>query len=70
MPTTAFAIDRVQVSQVLTALRDGSHHRLEELVELCPALTQQQVCVAIDYLIQSGQICMARDADGTYWVWD
>ena len=58
MPTTAFTIDRVQIRQVFTVLQNGSRHRLEELVDLCPGLTQQQVCVAIDYLIQSGQICM------------
>lgn len=70
MQTTAISIDRVQVRQVLTALQDGSRHRLEELVDLCPDLTQQQVCVAIDCLVQSGHIRMASDADGRYWVWD
>lgn len=70
MQTAAIVINRVQVSQVLAALRDGLHHRLEELVDLCPDLRRQQVVAAVDFLIQSGQICMAIDADGTYWVWD
>ena len=70
MQTAAISIDRVQVMQVLTALHDGLRHRREELVELCPDLTQQQIFVAIDYLIRSGQLCMALEADGTYWVWE
>ena len=70
MQTAAIAINRVQVTQVIAALQDGLHHRLEELVNLCPDLTQRQVVAAVYFLIQSGQICMALDADGTYWVWD
>ncbi|MDR4466209.1 MAG: hypothetical protein MRJ66_18290 [Nitrospira sp.] len=51
------------------ALQDGLHHPVQELVERCPGLTQQQVSVAINYLIHSAQICMALDTDGVYWVW-
>lgn len=70
MQTTTISIDRIQIRQVLTALQDGSRHRLEELVDLCPGLTQQQVCVAIDCLIRSGNISRTLDADGTYWLWE
>ena len=70
MQTGAIAIDRAQVTEILTALQDRRHHRLEELVDLCPDQTRQQVETAVDFLIQSGQICMALDAEGTYWVWD
>ncbi|GKS62750.1 hypothetical protein YTPLAS72_00540 [Nitrospira sp.] len=69
MQTGAIAIDRVQVTEILTALQDRRHHRLEELVDLCPDQTRQQVETALDFLIKSGQICMALDAEGTYWVW-
>lgn len=69
MRPSAISIDRVQVQQVLTVLQDGLHHPVDELVERCPDLTQQQVSVVIDHLIKSGQICTAFDADGMYWVW-
>ena len=69
MPLTAMSSSRIQVQQVLMALQDGLHHPVQELVERCPGLTQQQVSVAINYLIHSGQICMALDTDGVYWVW-
>jgi len=70
LQTAAIAINRVQVTEVLTALQDKKHHRLQELVDLCPNQTRQQVKAAVDFLIRSGQICMALDAEGTYWVWD
>ncbi len=62
-------IDQVQIDQVLTSLQQrGLRYPLEEVVELCPDLTWYQVFLAIDHLIQTGQICLTLDGNSTYWV--
>ena len=69
MRATAISIDRVEIQQVLTALQQqGTCCPLEEVARLCPDLTDDQVFLAIDYLSRSGQVCLTRDADRTYWV--
>jgi len=69
MSATAISINRVQIQQVLTALQQqGTRWQLEEVVRLCPALTNDQVFLAIDYLSRTGQVCLTRDAERMYWV--
>jgi hypothetical protein len=41
---------------------------LEEIVDLCPDVTWNQVFLAIDHLSRSGQIRVRLDANRTYWV--
>jgi len=56
--------DRIQ-----TALeRLGTECPLEEIMDLCPDITWNQVFLAIDHLSRTGQIRLRLDADRTYWV--
>jgi len=62
-------IDRVQIDQVLTALQQQeTPYLMEQVTKLCPDLTVDQVFLAIDYLTRSGQVCLTRDTNRTYWV--
>lgn len=46
----------------------GTECPLEEIVDLCPDLTWNQVFLAIDHLSRAGQVRMRLDAHRTYWV--
>jgi hypothetical protein len=45
-----------------------SNCSLEEMVNLCPGLTQDHVFRAIEYLVRAGEVCVSLERDGTYWV--
>lgn len=63
------AIDQVHIERVLTALQqEGGRRPLEEVAKFCPDLTDDQVCLAIEYLTRTGQVCLTLDSNGTYWV--
>ncbi len=55
-----------RVENVLGQL--GTDCSMEEVVNLCPELTWNQVFLAIDYLSRSGQIRVTLDGDRTYKV--
>ncbi len=46
----------------------GTACPLEEVMELCPELTWNQVFLAIDYLSRTGQIRVTMDVGRTYTV--
>ena len=46
----------------------GTACPLEEVMELCPELTWNQVFLAIDYLSRTGHIRVMRDIDMSYTV--
>lgn len=46
----------------------GTACPLEEVMELCPALTWNQVFLAIDYLSRTGQVRVMMDVGKTYTV--
>lgn len=55
--------------RILTTLEQlGTECPLEEVMDLCPDITWNQVFLAIDYLSRTGQICVRLDAGKTYWV--
>ena len=56
----------VHVHRVLERL--GTDCSMEEVVNLCPELTWNQVFLAIDYLSRVGQVRVTRDGDRTYRV--
>lgn len=69
MRTMAISIDRGQIQHVLAALQQqAACCLLDEVARFCPELTDNQVFLAIDYLSRSGQVCLTRGADRTYWV--
>jgi hypothetical protein len=41
---------------------------LEEVVDLCPDITWNQIFLAIDHLSRTGQVHVRLDANRTYWV--
>ncbi len=55
-----------RVHSVLEEL--GTDCPMEEIMELCPELTWNQVFLAIDYLSRTGQIRMTLDSGRTYRV--
>ena len=56
--------DRIQ-----TALEQlGTECPLEEVMDLCPGITWNQVFLAIDHLSRTGHVRIRLDADRTYWV--
>lgn len=59
-----FAAIIVRVHRALEQL--GTDCSMEELVDLCPELTWNQVFLAIDYLSRDGQIHVTLDGDRTY----
>lgn len=61
-----FAAIIVRVHRALEQL--GTDCSMEELVDLCPELTWNQVFLAIDYLSREGQIRVMLDGDRTYRV--
>jgi hypothetical protein len=46
----------------------GTACPLEEVMELCPELTWNQVFLAIDYLSRTGQVRVTMDVGKTYTV--
>lgn len=59
----------VHIDQVRDRLEQrGTVCQMEEVMELCPGLTWNQVFLAIDHLSRTGQVRMARTADKTYTV--
>jgi hypothetical protein len=41
---------------------------LEEVMNLCPEITWNQLFLAIDHLSRAGQVRIRLDADRSYWV--
>lgn len=57
------------INQVRDRLEQrGTACQMEEVMELCPGLTWNQVFLAIDHLSRTGQVRMARGAGKTYTV--
>lgn len=57
------------IARVHSALDQlGTDCSMEEVVNLCPELTWNQVLLAIDHLSRSGQVRMTLDRDRTYRV--
>lgn len=55
--------------QILTTLDQlGTECPLEEVMDLCPDITWNQIFLAIDHLSRTGQIRVRLDASKTYWV--
>lgn len=48
--------------------QQGTACPLEEIIDLCPELTWNQVFLAIDYLSRTGQVRVTRDAGRSYMV--
>ena len=46
----------------------GTACPLEEVMELCPELTWNQVFLAIDYLSRTGHVRVMREVGGSYTV--
>jgi len=46
----------------------GTACPLDEVRELCPALTWNQIFLAIDYLSRTGHVRVMRDVDSSYTV--
>ena len=55
-----------RVSTTLAQL--GGECPLEEVMDLCPELTWNQVFLAIDHLSRKGQVRVTVDTSRTYWV--
>lgn len=59
----------VIITRVHAALAQlGRDCAIEDVVGLCPDLTWNQVSLAMDYLIQTGQVCLTPDPNRTYRV--
>lgn len=61
------------VSAIITRVHEalerlGTDCPIEEVVGLCPDLTWNQVSLAMDYLIQTGQVRVTPDPNRTYRV--
>lgn len=55
--------------RIRTALEQlGTECPLEEVADLCPDLTWNQVFLAIDHLSRIGQVRVKLDASKIYWV--
>lgn len=61
-----FAAITVRVHRALEQL--GTDCSMDELVNLCPELTWNQVFLAIDYLSRCGQVRVTLDGDMAYRV--
>lgn len=60
---------KMMIQQVLDALElHGTDCSREEVRELCPYLSWNEVDLAVDYLSRSGQLCMTVNDGGTYRV--
>lgn len=46
----------------------GTACPLEEVMNLCPDMTWNQLFLAVDHLSRTGQVRLRLDADRTYWV--
>lgn len=55
-----------RVSTTLAQL--GGEYPLEEIMDLCPELTWNQVFLAIDHLSREGPVRVMVDTCKTYWV--
>jgi imidazoleglycerol phosphate synthase glutamine amidotransferase subunit HisH len=55
--------------RIQTALEElGTECPLEEVMNLCPEITWNQLFLTIDHLSRTGQVRIRLDADRTYWV--
>lgn len=55
-----------QIDQVLMVLQQqGKRCSVEKVMEFCSDLTEDQVFLAIDYLIRTDQVCRTLDANWT-----
>lgn len=48
--------------------QQGTAYPLEEIIDLCPELTWNQVFLAIDHLSRTGQVRVTRDVGRSYMV--
>ncbi len=62
--TMAMLNDRIRT----TLEQLGTECPLEEIVDLCPDVTWNQVFLAIDHLSRTGQVRVRLDTNRTYWV--
>lgn len=59
----------VHIDQIRDRLEQlGTACPLEEVMDLCPELTWNQVFLAIDHLSRTGQVRMTRDVSNSYMV--
>ncbi|UVT20119.1 MAG: hypothetical protein H8K03_20480 [Nitrospira sp.] len=59
----------ILIERIHTALEQlGTECPLEEVMNLCPEITWNQLFLAIDYMSRTGQVRIHLDADRTYWV--
>ena len=56
--------DRIQT----TLEQVGTECPLEELMDLCPDMTWNQIFLGIDHLSRNGHVRVRLDAGRTYWV--
>ena len=57
------------IDDVRTRLEaNGPEWRIDEVVDLCPDLTWNQVFLAVDYLNRTSQIQLVMDRACRYWV--
>lgn len=62
------AVERI-FQQVYDALQlHGKECPMDEVVDLCPNLTWNEVFLAVDYLSRTGQIYVQLDSERTYRV--
>ncbi len=62
-------VTTVLVDRVRTTLEHlGAHSSLDEVMDLCPELTWNQVFLAIDHLSRTGTVRVTVGADRTYRV--
>lgn len=61
-PTTSFDRVRSALEQL------GTDCPLEEVADLCPELTWNQIFLAIDHLTREGQVLVTLDAGGAHTV--
>jgi hypothetical protein len=57
------------IDDVRTRLEaNGPECRIDEVVDLCPDLTWNQVFLAVDYLNRTSQVQLVMDRACRYWV--
>ncbi len=55
--------------RILTTLDQlGTECPFEEILDLCPDITLNQVFLAIDHLSRTGHVRIRLDATRTYWI--
>mgnify|MGYP003509434832 CR=1 FL=1 len=59
----------IMSERIQTALEQlGTECPFEEVMNLCPEMTWNQLFLAVDHLSRTGQVRLRLDADRTYWV--